>query len=67
MKTKTNKTSKTADLRLYKLYSILTHTSRQIKRYLGMETMVYRMWWEHHSNKIQKELDKEHGTRFANY
>ena len=30
------------------------------KRYFGIETPLYKMWWEEHKLKMQKELDIAH-------
>lgn len=30
------------------------------KRYLGIETPVYKLWWKAHAENIQKQLDKCH-------
>lgn len=31
-----------------------------VKRYFGYETWGYRVWWESHSKRIQRQLDKQH-------
>lgn len=35
-----------------------------IKRYLGIETPLYKAWWANHSQCIQKQLDKLHNTNY---
>ena len=35
-----------------------------IKRYLGIETPLYKAWWACYSQHIQKKLDKEHNTNY---
>ena len=32
-----------------------------IKRYLGLETPLYKIWWRDYSERIQDELNLEHG------
>lgn len=29
-----------------------------VKRYLGIETPLYKLWWANHSEAIQRKLDK---------
>ncbi len=30
------------------------------KRYLGIETPVYKLWWKSHAKSMQKKLDRRH-------
>ncbi len=31
-----------------------------VKRYLGLETPIYKWWWASHAIAMQKKLDKQH-------
>lgn len=42
-------------------YKALLCVSRKVfKRYLGIETPVYRHWHRNHAAAMQRELDREH-------
>jgi len=32
---------------------------KKLKKYLGIETPLYKAWWKAHSRQIQKELDNQ--------
>lgn len=34
-----------------------------VKRYLHIETPLYRLWWEQHSANMQKKLDRDRAKR----
>lgn len=34
-----------------------------LKRYLGIETPLYKVWWRRRSESIQRELDYERALR----
>ena len=35
------------------------------KRYLNLETPLYKLWWNNHAKAMQKKLDKCHELRKA--
>lgn len=37
--------------------------SKILKRYTGIETPIYKVWWESHVNMIQRKLDAERAAR----
>lgn len=37
---------------------------RVLKRFLNIETPLYRLWWEAHSANMQRKLDKIHSPYF---
>lgn len=40
---------------------LMLWTSRKIlKKYLNIETPLYKMWWKNNCKRVQKLLDKEH-------
>ena len=36
-----------------------------VKRYLNLETPIYKLWWRNHALALQKKLDKIHNTNYA--
>lgn len=34
--------------------------AKSIKRNTGLETPLYKLWWDWNSENIQKKLDKQH-------
>lgn len=61
-------TSRISDLTCDSLVAILRGIVRGLlwiakniwKRYFGIETPVYKMWWKAHSQSMQKKLDRAH-------
>lgn len=47
------------------LKNILRFDKNVLKRYLNIETPVYRAYWRHRRYEIQRQLDKLHGTDYA--
>lgn len=44
------------------LMSLLWVAKNIWKRYFGIETPVYKLWWKTHAENMQKKLDKVHRT-----
>lgn len=35
---------------------------KMVKRHLGIETPLYKIWWEQHSHGMQRRLDRSRAT-----
>lgn len=44
------------------LRSVLKFDREVLKRYLNIETPLYKIWWNAHALYLQKKLDEQHGT-----
>ncbi len=43
---------------------VLLRLSQWMKKYLGIETPIYKWWWKEYSRRTQWKLDREHLDRW---